>query len=211
MPLIVSQGGMGLPEKDYYLGADADSVRIRDAYKDFVKKLFTLAGDAPKVAAANADTVIRLETKLAEASRVPADLRDAEANYNKKTLAEFESLTPKLRWNGYFQNLVDPSQPAPNLPYLIVGQPEFFTHLGELLQSTFPSPIGAPICASNSSSTRPPISPPLFEQADFDFYKTTLSGVKQMEPRWKRVLGRINGNLDDQIAASGRNSRPALR
>jgi putative endopeptidase len=193
----LSQGGMGLPERDYYLGTDADSVRIRGAYQDFVKKLFTLAGDAPKVAAANADTVLRLETKLAEASRAPVELRDAEANYNKQTLAEFESLTPKLRWTGYFQNLVDPSQPAPKLPYLIVGQPEFFTHLGKLLQAVPIDDWRTYLRFELLVDTAPYLSAPI-EQADFDFYKTTLSGVKQMEPRWKRVLGRINGNLDDQ-------------
>ncbi|HEY2759201.1 MAG TPA: M13 family metallopeptidase, partial [Pirellulales bacterium] len=192
----LSQGGMGLPEKDYYLGADADSVRIRGAYRDFVKNLFSLAGAESQVAAANAETVIRLETKLAEASRVPADLRDAEANYNKKSLSDFDALMPQLHWSGYFQGLVGPSQSAPSLPYLIVGQPEFFTHLGELLQSTPVADWRIYLHFHLLLEAAPYLSMP-FEQVDFNFYKTTLAGVKEMEPRWKRVLGRINGNFDD--------------
>jgi putative endopeptidase len=198
----LSQGGMGLPERDYYLGADADSVRIREAYRTFLSKIFTLAGDSSQTAAENANTVLRLETKLAESSRSPTDLRDPESNYNKKSLDQLQALTPNIHWQHYFQALVGPSQPAPNFPYVIVGQPEFFTHEAELIAAAPMSDWRVYLRAQLLCQTAPYLSQP-FETADFDFYHHNLAGVKEMDPRWKRVIVRINGDSDSQTHPLG--------
>ena len=86
--VYVYQGGLGLPERDYYLGTGDDSKRIRDEYRKHVAKMLELLGDSPEAAASGADTVLRIETKLAEASRTPVQLRDREKQYNKLTAAK---------------------------------------------------------------------------------------------------------------------------
>jgi len=198
----LSQGGMGLPERDYYLGDDADSVRIRDTYRKFIVKIFALSGDSPTTAANNANVLLRLETKLAQPARTPTDLRDPQSNYNKKTLTEFQALNPKVHWQRYFQSLAGPSNAAPELPYLIVGQPEFFTHEAELIAAVPLSDWRVYFRAQLLCQAAPYLSQPL-EKADFEFYQQTLAGVKEMDPRWKRVLVRINGNSDDQTHPLG--------
>jgi putative endopeptidase len=192
----LEQGGLGLPEKDYYLGKDADSESVRQAYREFIQKIFTLAGDSPETAKAAAAKVLRLETKLAAASRSPTDLRDAEANYHKETPAEFTAITPNVHWEQYFKNLVGEGEPAPEFPYLIVGQPEFFTAQSELLASAPLADWRTYLRFQLLSQAASYLAEP-WEQADFDFYEQTLAGVKQMQPRWKRVLKRINGASDE--------------
>jgi putative endopeptidase len=192
----LTQGGMGLPERDYYLAADEDSVHIRAAYQDYIKKVFSLGGDSDAVSAAATEAVIRLEAKLAEHSRTPTDLRDQEANYHKMSVAELKALAPNIQWAKYFQGLADESQAAPTLPYAIVGQPEFFSHESELLASASLADWRSYLRFQLLSQAAPYLSES-FEQAQFGFYKQTLAGIKEMEPRWKRVLGRINGTQDE--------------
>src|SRR5947209_10338499 len=99
------QGGLGLPERGYYLGATEDSKRIREQYRQHVAKMLALLGDSPGAASAGAAVVLGIETRLAEASRTPVQLRDREANYNKKTPAELAALTPNLGWERYLKGI----------------------------------------------------------------------------------------------------------
>ena len=116
------QGGLGLPDRDYYLGKTEDSKKIRDEYRQHVEKMLGLLGDAPEAASTAADAVLKIETQLAEAARTPVQLRDREANYNKKTLAELGELTPNLHWHSYLTSLY--ANPL-KVDDVVVGQPEF--------------------------------------------------------------------------------------
>src|SRR5262249_24496253 len=126
----LDQGGLGLPDRDYYVGTSEDSKRVRKLYREHVVKMLGLLGDSPDAASSGADTVMRIETRLAEASRTPVQLRDREAQYNRKSLTQLESLAPRLDWALYLSTIdVD------DVKHVVVGQPEFFQRVNELLGS----------------------------------------------------------------------------
>ncbi len=150
-------------------------------------------GESPEQAAKDADTVLRIETKLAEASRTPVQLRDRENNYNKKTLAELGELAPKLNWDLYWKGL-----DVGGFTDVIVGQPEFFQRVSELLGSVPAADWQTYLRWRLIHSTAPYLSDP-FEQENFHFYGQEMRGVKQMRPRWKRVIGTIDGTMGEAL------------
>jgi putative endopeptidase len=187
------QGGLGLPDRDYYLKADDRSKAIREAYVKYVAKMFELMGDAPAKAEAEAGAVMALETKLAQASKTRVERRDPEANYHKTTLAELKQLTPAFSWADYFRDIGAPPVEAIN-----VGQPDFFKELDKQLTA-------APLADWQSymrfhlvTSAAPALSSK-FVQASFDFYSTTLTGTKEILPRWKRCVSATNGALGEAV------------
>jgi putative endopeptidase len=189
----VDQGGMGLPDRDYYLGTSPDSKRIRDLYREHVANMLGLLGDDAKAAAAGAETVLTIETKLAEASRTPVELRDREANYNKMTLAELGTATPNLKWDRYL-TAVD----VDDLKYVIVGQPEFFKRVNELLPSVSIEDWRTYLRWQLVTSMAQYLSSD-FEDENFRFYSKELRGVKEMQPRWKRVVTVIDGSIGEAL------------
>jgi putative endopeptidase len=182
----VAQGGTGLPERDYYLGTTPDSKRIREEYRKHVAKMLELLGDSPEAAAKGADTVLAIETKLAEASRAPVQLRDSEKNYNKLTRQKLAALTPNLDWVLYFKTAGLP-EPAD----VIVGQPEFLTRLNELLTSV-PAADWQTYLRWHAVNRMAPFLSSKFEDEDFRFESGVLRGIKQMQPRWKRAVTAID-------------------
>ena len=116
----LGQGGLGLPDRDYYLLEDEKSKNIRAAYEDHIGKMFVLLGDKPDVAAAEAKSVLNFETELAKASKTRVDLRDPQGNYHKMTLADLDKTASGFDWNAYFAT-VGSKEPGG----LDVGQPEF--------------------------------------------------------------------------------------
>jgi len=189
----LSQGGLGLPERDYYLGESADSQRIRQQYRTHVEKMLVLLGDEPAVAAKAADTVLRVETKLAEASRTPVQLRDSEANYNKKTVAELKKLTPNLPWAEYLAAVG-----ADQIDDLVVGQPEFLEKLNELIKSVPLADWQAYLHWHLVSSLAACLTEES-EQENYAFYEETLRGAKKMQPRWKRVVRAIDHQMGEAL------------
>jgi predicted metalloendopeptidase len=187
------QGGLGLPERGYYVGDSEDSKRVRKQYREHIAAMMALLGDSPDAAATEADAVLAIETKLAQASRPPVKLRDREAQYNKKTLAELSSLTPSFDWNAYFKAI-----DAPHVNEVIVGQPEFFTRVNELLASTSMKDWQAYLRWHLIHSAAPYLSAK-FENESFHFYSEELRGVKQMQPRWKRALGTLDREMGDAM------------
>lgn len=189
--VYLHQGGLGLPERGYYLGKSADSRRILAEYRKHVEKLLALLGDAQ--ASGEADAVLRIETQLATASRTPVQLRDREANYNRKSMADVAVLAPNLNWSAYLKALgID--KPAD----LIVGQPEFFTKLNDMLASVPLADWRAYLRWHLIHSAARSLSSP-FEQEDFHFYSGVMRGVKEMQPRWKRVLGAMDGLMGEAL------------
>src|SRR5206468_2149183 len=115
------QGGLGMPDRDYYTKTDEASKKLRDQYVDHVAKMLTLLGEPAATASDHAKKILALETKLAEASRTRVQLRDPQKNYNKMAVSQLQKLTPDWKWSDYFKqiNLLEP-------PNINVHQPEFF-------------------------------------------------------------------------------------
>ncbi len=189
----ITQGGMGLPDRDYYVGTSKDSERIRGLYREHVKNMFKLLGDSAEQATKAADTVLRIETKLAEKARSPVQLRDREANYNKESLSGLATLTPALDWNLFLQT-VD----IQDVKYAIVGQPEFLERVNELLQSVVLEDWRTYLRWHLVHSMAPYLSQG-FENETFRFYGQELRGVKEMQPRWKRVIDVIDGEIGEAL------------
>jgi len=187
----LDQGGLSLPDRDYYL-KDSFADKLKQ-YREHLQKMFTLLGDKPAIAATNAATVIALETELAKASRSRVDLRDPNKNYNKFANAELAAKTPALLWNVYFTGL-NLATPA----YEIVGQPEFFEALNQLV-------LGHPLAdwkvylRWKLIHASAPFLPAAFEQENFNFYGKVLSGQPEQEPRWKRAAHVIDGSIGEGL------------
>jgi putative endopeptidase len=180
------QGGLGLPERDYYLGKTKDSQRIRELYQRHVATMLELSGSSAKGAALEAGAVLRIETKLAEASRTPVQLRDREAQYNKQTLRKLAQLTPHFNWDVYLKAI-----DAGSVADVVVGQPEFFQRVDQLVETVPLEDWRTYLRWHLVHSLAPYLNRP-FEEENFRFYSGVLRGVKQMQPRWKRAVTTID-------------------
>jgi putative endopeptidase len=179
----LSQGGLGLPERDYYFSEGKNVEDIRTAYVAHIARMFELAGDTPASAKATANSIMAFETTLAKASRTLVELRDPEKNYNKFERAALVKLAADFDWNGYFTTIGLPH----NETQLLVRQPEFFTAFGSLLTSE-PLAVWRDYLRWHLlSETANYLSRPLVEER-FSFCGKTLSGATELRPRWKRVL-----------------------
>jgi predicted metalloendopeptidase len=155
--------------------------------------MLTLLGDSPEAAKSGADAVLRIETQLAEASRTPVQLRDREAQYNKMDLKELADLSPNLDWN-LFWKAVD----AKDVTEAIVGQPEFFKRVNEMLKSVPIADWQAYLRFHVIHSAAPFLSDP-FVNENFHFYLEQLRGVKELRPRWKRAVGTIDREMGEAL------------
>jgi putative endopeptidase len=188
------QGGLSLPDRDYYISDSKRFQTIRQEYRDHVVKMFTLAGDSPDEAAKEADAVIQIETALAKASTSRTELREPENRYHIYTLADLEKLTPDFDFKVYFKDVdVRP------FDSLNVATPDFFKELNELVASE-------PVDAWKSYLRWHVIHgsamdlPNAFRDENFEFFEKTLAGQKEPTPRWKtcttgtdRALGEAVG------------------
>jgi putative endopeptidase len=189
----ISQGGMGLPDRDYYVGTSKDSKRIRDLYREHVAKMLGLLGESKEAAASGADTVLRIETRLAEKSRTPTQLRDREANYNKESLTDLATLASGFDWKLYLDTI-----DVRDAKYVIVGQPEFLQRMNELVGSVPLKDWQVYLRWHLVHEMAPYLSKP-FEDENFRFYSQELRGVKEMQPRWKRVVAAIDGEIGEAL------------
>jgi len=190
---ILWQAGLGLPDRDYYLKDDDRSKDLREEYVALVGRMLELLGEKPARAAADAQAIMALETKLAQAARPRVALRDPEANYNRRTLAELEGAAPGFGWAGYLGGLgVAPGQD------LVVGQPEFATAFAALAAS---EPVSTWKAYLRWHAVRGTAAflPEAFDQAAFDFFRKTLQGVQQQEDRWKRVSTLVDAGLGEAL------------
>jgi putative endopeptidase len=187
------QDGLGLPERDYYLGTTDDSKGILAKYREHVAKILTLLGDTPEAAKAGADTVVAIETKLAEASRTPVALRDHEAQYNKKPLTELAVLTPNWDWAAYLKAIE-----AKPIEYVIVGQPEFFQRVNEMLAS-IPVEQWKVYFRWHLAHEAAPYMGGEMEKENFHFYSEVMRGVKEMQPRWKRGIRALDQSMGEAL------------
>jgi putative endopeptidase len=190
---IISQGGLGLPDRDYYL-KDGES-QMRDQYVEHVTKMFQLLGDSDERASAEAKQVLAFETELAKASKTRVALRDPEANYHKMSAAELAKTTPGFDWSTYFQSLeISDDQ----LSKMDVEQPEFFQRAAELAANTPLDDWKTYLRWHLIHATAADLSVPFVDE-DFRFFKQKLTGVKQNLPRWKRILKEVDQNLGEAL------------
>lgn len=182
MAVHLGQGGLGLPERDFYFNDDEGVANIRKEYVAHLARVLILLGRHPDRATGDAEAVMRLETALATASRKLEDLRDPQANYHKMAPAELTRWhTPAIDWAGRFSAWgVAPS-------YVIVGQPEFFAALDGLLRSTSPGVLRDYLRLQLITAYADTLGRG-FDDENFRFYGQVLSGQKQQRARWKRVL-----------------------
>jgi len=187
------QGGLGMPDRDYYTKQDADMKEKREKYVAHVAKMLTLLGEPADKASDDAKKILALETKLAEASRTRVQLRDPIKNYNKMGVRQLQDLTPDWNWSDYFKkiNLVEPGD-------INVHQPEFFKSANDLFRSASLDDWKAYLRWQLINATAPDLSKDFVDE-DFDFKERVLRGTQQIKPRWKRVILSEDGEIGEAL------------
>jgi endothelin-converting enzyme/putative endopeptidase len=190
---FANAGGLGLPDRDYYTKTDAKSQETRQKYVEHMQKIFELLGEEPRLAGAHARTVMSIETALAKSSLTLVDKRDPYKLFHKLTRAQLQALTPAFQWDVYLK-----TSNAPDSPVVNVTEPAFYKELQAQLKSrslaewkTYLRWHLVLAKARTLSSS--------FVQANFDFYSKYLRGVRQMQPRWKRCVQRVDADLGEAL------------
>jgi endothelin-converting enzyme/putative endopeptidase len=183
------QGGLGLPERDYYFKDDAKSVELRKQYVEHVQKMLELLGEPPDRAAAGAQAILRFETGLAKGSLDVVSRRDPTQVYHKLTLHQLVSLNPAIDWSKYLAGVG-----APKFDELNVAVPNFFRTLESLMVQTSLDDIKAYLRWQLVHSQAALLSAP-FVNEDFHFFRQILAGAKELQPRWKRCVAAVDSDL----------------
>lgn len=191
--LYLTQGGLGMPDRDYYLRTDSNSVETRKAYVAYINKLFSLTGSNSGEAANAANTVMKIETEFAKASMTLVEQRDPYATYNKMTMNDLFMKDRAINWKVYFVSM---GYPAMN--DLIVSQPKFLEKVNMMIDSVNINDWKTYLRFAFINDASNVISSD-FEKANFDFYKKQLQGIQQMDPRWKRMSDLANGLLGEAL------------
>lgn len=187
-----SQGGLGLPDRDYYFRTDSSSREIRTAYAVHMSRMLQLAGDAPAVADSEAAHIMALETALAGASLTRVQRRNPNANYHKMSLAAADSITPHLDWAGFLKGAG-----APPVDSINIGQPGFF-HSFDSLLTTVPAADWRAYMRWHYLRAAAPALSAAFVNEAFSFQQV-LTGQKEQQPRWKRCLQSTSFALGDAL------------
>lgn len=186
------QGGIGLPEREYYFKNDSATINIRNKYVEYMAKMLTMSGDDPAAANTAAKNILALETKLAQASRKIEDLRDPEKNYNKMAITDLGKMSAAFDWSAYLNNAG-----VKSIDSVIVGQPEFFKALDGVLKST-PINDWKSYLKFNLINDFAGALPDQYGIDAFNFGKL-FSGAKERRPRWKRVIQLENQLLGEPL------------
>jgi putative endopeptidase len=189
----VDQGGLGLPDRDYYVKEDAKSVDLRKAYVAHVQKMFELLGDQPDVAAAESQTVMRIETALAKGSMTRVERREPKNLDHKMTSAELEKISPEFRWQVYFAKVG-----LPSLASLNVASPNFFKAMNEELEKES-LPDWKIYLRWHLVHADAPFLSSAFLNENFAFYGKTLRGQQELQPRWKRCTENVDDHLGEAL------------
>ncbi len=189
----LGQGGLGMPDRDYYLAGDDKSKKLRDDYKAYIIAMFKLIGTDDGGALAAADSIIGLETRLAKASRTRVERRDADKNYNRMSQQSLAALAPAVEWKRFFDGVgwMNPGD-------VNVGQPEFFKEVNKMMGDV-PLPTWKNYLRWRVlTSAAPSLSSP-FVNENFKFQGIALTGVKELQPRWKRIKNVIDGLMGEAL------------
>jgi endothelin-converting enzyme/putative endopeptidase len=187
------QGGLGLPDRDYYLKDDSKSVELRQKYVAHVQRMFELAGQKPEQAKASAAAVLAIETSLAKGSLDRVSQRDPEKIYHRMSTQELEKLSPSFAWTQFFRD-----SGAPGFQTLNVAWPDFFTALNVELRAVSLDEWKTYLTWHLLHSQAVFLPTPFVEE-NFDFFGKTLTGAKQMRPRWKRCVDFTDNQLGEAL------------
>jgi putative endopeptidase len=190
---IFNQGGLGLPDRDYYLKEDAKSKDLREAYRAHVAKVLALVGDAPETAKAEADVVMGIETKLAQASITRVENRDPQKTYNKRTVAALNSEAVGFDFSRFLADLHASESTEVN-----VRQPAFFTGFAALARSV-PVEEWHTYLRWHAARTAAPLLSKAFQDEDFAFNGKKLNGTPEQEEPWRRVQAATDAALGEAV------------
>jgi putative endopeptidase len=188
-----TQGGLGLPERDYYLRDDAASKKLRGQYLAHVERMLVLAGSSPRRAGNDAAAILDLETRLAKASMTRVELRDPNNSYHLVSVAEANALTPHFDWSRMFGAIGHPG-----LEKFSQAQPDFFAEMDRALADT-PIATWQVYLRWHLLRQSAPYLSRAFVDEDFAFNGATLNGAKELRPRWKRVIDQVNAALGEAL------------
>lgn len=191
----IGQGGLTLGQKDYYLNNDEATVKIREAYKEHIVRMFKLFGFSDEQAVAKRDAVFRFETSLALISKSRTELRDPQANYNKMTLKEFQTAYPNIPLEALANAEGVKSE---YIQEMIVGQPKFMEGLDKLTAAMTADDLRAYMQWDVIMSAASYLSDEIRE-ANFDFFGKTMSGRKEDYPLWKRATNQVEGAMGEAL------------
>jgi len=193
MAYYLMQGGLGMPNRDYYFNTDIRTTTVRNTYPKYIAKVFELMGNDTATAQAKAKAILGFETKLAAASRKLQDLRDPYKNYNKMSLGNMVKDYPNSQWDVALKTIG-----VKHIDSVIVGQPEFLKALNGLVK-TEPIQTLKDYMSFHLVKDYSQYLSNDFVAANFDFYARTINGAKEMRPRWKRVLDAEEAALGEAV------------
>ena len=188
-----AQGGLSLPDRDYYTKDDARSAELRKQYVAHVTKMFQLMGETAESAARKARAVMDIETTLAKGSLDRVSRRDPEKTYHKMSRSQLTKLAPDFPWQRYFESLA-----TPPFDTLNVAQPDFFRALGQAFRDhgldEWKTYLTWHVIRENA-----PLLPSAFVNENFEFFGRTLTGAKELRPRWKRCVSFADNDLGEAL------------
>jgi predicted metalloendopeptidase len=187
------QGGLSLPDRDYYLKDDPKSAELRKAFMDHVTKMFTVLGDSPEKAAAEAKAVMDVETALAKGSGDRVERREPERIYHKMTVAEWQALIPSFNLKSYLS-----SAGTPAFDNLNVVEPNFFKALDAELKTVNLDDLKTYL-RWHLVHSQSDVLPKAFQDENFNFYGKTLRGSKEIQARWKRCVSAVDNDLGEAL------------
>jgi endothelin-converting enzyme/putative endopeptidase len=190
----VDQGGLSLPDRDYYLKTDERSVELRNQFAATVEKMLALAGAAPEQAAADAKAVLSLETTLATASLDRVQRRDPKNTLHTMPLTELQALTPNFSWRKYAV-----SAEAPKFQVLNVSVPDYLKAMDRAIASPADTPALKAYLRWHLLHESADLLPKAFADTDFDFFSRTLTGQQQPPPRWRRCVTETDDYLGEAL------------
>jgi putative endopeptidase len=193
MAYHMSQGGLGLPNRDYYFNTDERTTKIRNEYPNYLRRVFMLMGADSVLASSKAASVVAMETKLASQSRKLEDLRDPYKNYNKMAISGLKTISPTIEW----PSLLD-MMGVKHIDSVIIGQPEFYKQLDKVISTENIQTLRDYMAFHLVQSFAAYLSSP-FVNVNFEFYSKTIRGAKEMKPRWKRVLDSEEGAMGEAL------------
>lgn len=187
------QGGLGLPDRDYYTRDDDESAELRDNYVAHVSRMLQLLGDDTESADSAAAAILELETGFAEASLTNVELRNPANYYNIQSLADSDLATPTFSWSAYFDHLG-----LGDLETFSFAHPKFFAAMNAALEGTDLATWKSYLRWHLINNFAPYLNDEMVN-ADFDFYGKTLRGTEELRPRWKRIIDRTSGSLGEAL------------
>ncbi|HVP54714.1 MAG TPA: M13 family metallopeptidase [Candidatus Eisenbacteria bacterium] len=187
------QGGLSLPDRDYYFKTDAKSVELREKLEKHIARTFELYGEPPAKAAADAETVMKVETDLAKVSLDRTEQRDPTKIYHKMSTADLQRLTPDFAWNQYITTIQPPSFDSLN-----VAVPDFVKGMNQVIAANDLDTVKTYL-RWHTLRGASPVLPKAFVEEDFDFYGKTLRGAKELRPRWKRCVQYTDSDLGEAL------------